>query len=151
MYRLYAWLGKTAYWAGLPLLRIILRRTNRAYVLLVSDGSVLMVKNLLGDGRWALPGGGMHANESPRDAIVRECAEELGFSPEAGTLKPVTAGTWKTHRLGFAFYIYCAGTEPIVPKVGGIEITEARWVKFSELTNRTTSAEILEAIGNATL
>lgn len=93
----------------------------------------------------------MHAAESPTDAIVRECNEELGFGPEAGTLKLVRTGVWETHRLGFTFHIYCAHIEPISPKISALEIIEARWIKIADLNHRTTSAEILKAIGNMPL
>jgi 8-oxo-dGTP diphosphatase len=35
-------------------------------------------------GRWEFPGGKVEAGESDREAVVRECREELGVAVEAG-------------------------------------------------------------------
>lgn len=51
-----------------------------AGVAVVDDGSVLLVKRAIppDEGRWALPGGHLEADEHPRTAAVRELAEETG-------------------------------------------------------------------------
>lgn len=62
------------------------RRTVRA-VLMDADGDVLLFHTRdvtmpeLGQW-WELPGGGIEAQETVRDAIVREIAEETGFRVE---------------------------------------------------------------------
>jgi ADP-ribose pyrophosphatase YjhB (NUDIX family) len=42
------------------------------------QGRVLLVRRAE-DGRWGLPGGGVQAGESWRDAAQRECLEETGW------------------------------------------------------------------------
>jgi ADP-ribose pyrophosphatase YjhB (NUDIX family) len=50
---------------------------------------------------WALPGGGIEKNETPKEAIVREIFEETGFTVEVkrlvGTYIPINRLTRHTH------------------------------------------------------
>ena len=58
-----------------------------AYALAVADGRILLVRNSARGpypGGWSLPGGGIDHGESPRDALVREVAEETGLACEVG-------------------------------------------------------------------
>ena len=52
-----------------------------AGALVDAQGRVLIAQRPAGKelaGRWEFPGGKLHANEAPRDGLVRELAEELG-------------------------------------------------------------------------
>lgn len=81
-------IGFICYWALMPLIRIYAANTKpRARVLIVHENSVLVVKNWLGAGGWALPGGGLEAGETPVEAAIREVKEELGFMIEPGALQ----------------------------------------------------------------
>lgn len=56
--------------------------TVRAYGILTEHERVLLVRASsprLDPPLWWLPGGGLEFGESPRDALVREFAEETGF------------------------------------------------------------------------
>lgn len=48
-----------------------------------TDGRVLLVRHRYGHG-WALPGGGVGANEPPHEAILRELREEVGLVESDG-------------------------------------------------------------------
>ncbi len=49
-----------------------------ARVLIVQNNKVLLVKELLGDDWWALPGGGIDHGETIEASMLREIEEELG-------------------------------------------------------------------------
>jgi 8-oxo-dGTP diphosphatase len=44
-------------------------------------------------GRWELPGGKVHADETAADALIRECREELGIVVAVGPELPIQATT----------------------------------------------------------
>ncbi len=60
-----------------------MKRSQRvgAYAVCVRDGQVLLARWTGPRGpEWTLPGGGLDHGEDPRDAAVREVAEETGYS-----------------------------------------------------------------------
>ncbi|WP_156725086.1 NUDIX hydrolase [Streptomyces apocyni] len=59
-----------------------------AYAVCVRDGRLLLARWVAADGtkRWTLPGGGLEHGEDPYDAVVREVAEETGYTVRPATL-----------------------------------------------------------------
>ena len=60
---------------------------NSAKALILGDGQVLCTRNqdLLGE-FFLLPGGGQNHGETLKEAVVRECLEEIGATVEVGNL-----------------------------------------------------------------
>ena len=72
------------------------RRVTRvsAYALCVDGDRILLCRIRPGyffgdDGGWTLPGGGLDFGESPREAVLRELAEETGLIGEIASLVDV--------------------------------------------------------------
>jgi 8-oxo-dGTP diphosphatase len=60
---------------------------------LVEQGRVLLTRRKAGthlEGAWEFPGGKVHHDEDPRDALRRELREELGIEAVAGEIVEVT-------------------------------------------------------------
>jgi 8-oxo-dGTP pyrophosphatase MutT (NUDIX family) len=139
-------LGRITHKMALPLMRPVIRRTQRVYVLIESDGEILLIKNWFGRQDWHLPGGGKKRGETIYQAAAREAREETGILLPLDGLKTLTEGTWRTDRLGFKYSILCiklkARPELALKKP---EILEARWWK-PEDTSMAMPTEIKEAI-----
>ena len=70
------------------------RRRIAAYGICHDEaGRILLVRGAVDDARgvWALPGGGVDHGEHPRQAIIREFAEETGLAAEIVALRDVVA------------------------------------------------------------
>lgn len=82
-------------------------------------------------GYWELPGGKVQADESPRDAAVRELREEVGIDAEPiHTLPTVTHQYEHAHvRLHPFICLISAGTP------SAIQVDEVRWVRPDELSD----------------
>ena len=133
-----------------------------AYALVVRDGSVLLTRNSPHGphpGVWNLPGGGIEHDEHPRDAVVRELAEETGLAAEVGDVVTVadvrlrgTAPSGRDEELHSVGIVYDAtvppGAEPRVVEVDGTT-DEAAWVPVADVGSGAvpTYAIVAEALG----
>jgi len=117
-----------------------------AYALVVRDDQILLVRNSPRGpypGGWTLPGGGIEHGESPRDALVREMAEETGLGCRVGEVLEVadshfegTAPSGRRedfHTVQIIFEAEATGTgAPRVVEVGGTS-DAAEWVDLATL------------------
>ncbi|MCX8507251.1 MAG: (deoxy)nucleoside triphosphate pyrophosphohydrolase [Alphaproteobacteria bacterium] len=82
-------------------------------------------------GKWEFPGGKIEANESPEQALIRECDEELGVQLSPTDLSPVTfiSQDYGDFHLLMPFYLCWQwhGT------ASGREGQEIKWLALDEL------------------
>ncbi len=122
-----------------------------AYALVVRDGSVLLTRNSPRGphpGLWNLPGGGLEHGEAPRDAVVREVAEETGLTCEVGEIVTVdnaalrgTAPSGRDEELHSVGIVYDATVPPAAePRVVEVDGTtdEAAWVPLPDVESGST-------------
>jgi ADP-ribose pyrophosphatase YjhB (NUDIX family) len=149
LFRTYVFADRIARRLVLPALRIYLRRTTRSYVLLRRGDEFLLLMNWLGDGKWALPGGGLKGGETPKQAVIRELEEELAIELKPKDLNFITKGRWATDRLGHYYYIYLATMSSDKFKIDGKEIVLAKWLDFKNLSLDNTPKEVLNSLNKA--
>lgn len=89
------------------------------------EDGVLLVRLNYGprDGRWALPGGLVEADETPVEAAIRETEEETGFSVELDGL----LATWMRPGFPIIVVIYRAHITAGELRVAPDEASEARF------------------------
>lgn len=60
---------------------------ERVRAIIIEDGKLLTIKRVKeNETYWVFPGGGIEDGENQRQALIRECQEELGVVVEVGEL-----------------------------------------------------------------
>lgn len=139
MQKVWQRIGTIAYWVLLPLIRVYAKNTKpRARVLILHEDKVLVVKNWLGSGGWALPGGGLEPGELPVQAAAREIAEELGITVPQNSL--IELGTHESTEDGklvskYHLFVLTLDAKPILT-LRKREIMDSAWLGIPELQQR---------------
>jgi 8-oxo-dGTP diphosphatase len=117
------------------------------------DGKVLIVRRARppAHGVYTLPGGGVEVGENLHEAVAREVREETGLMVEpvalAGYREAIVRdrdGRVERHFVILPFAVRWIAGEPALNE----ELSEAMWLRPSEMTGLTTTqglAEIVEA------
>lgn len=139
--------GRLLYWLVWPGTWLYLRWSTRTRVLVLYGEEILVVKNWLGDGRYHLPGGGLHPNELPEKGAVRELYEETGATLHEDEIMPL--GFEDYDHDGFRYkchyFAYRSHTR-LVTKMSGAEIAEISWASISTVSIHTHGPEVLRAL-----
>ena len=107
-------------------------------VVLLDGDRVLVVRRARapGVGRWTVPGGGVEAGESMREAATRELREETGLTATLGPIVEVLERIVRDPegRVQFHYLIVdLLGTAPCGTLAAASDATEARFVSLAEL------------------
>lgn len=70
------------------------------------DSKILLIREILDEGRWTLPGGWADVNESPSEAVVREVFEESGFETRVSKLLAVYDRDKQGHIPPLPYHVY---------------------------------------------
>ena len=101
---------------------------------IIEHGRVLLTQRKAGThlaGAWEFPGGKVEPGEDPRDALVRELAEELGIETTAHEIIEVTFHRYPERAVLLLFYR--AHRRPHSPEPRLIDIAGFRWASADEL------------------
>lgn len=121
---------------------------------IIRDGKVLIVRRARppASGVFTLPGGGVEAGETLRDAVVREIAEETGLVIEpvalAGHREVIVrddAGRVSRHFVILAFASRWISGEPSLND----ELAEAHWLPPEEIAGLHTTEGLAEIVAAA--
>jgi len=144
-----AWilLGQALFWLLLPAWYIYLRFSRRTRVLLVKGDKALVVKGWINDGRWSLPGGGLHGDEDPMLGAMRELIEETGIDLSSSKLTWLGQAAQRQNGLHFNYYqFWYELTDQQEPKVETLEITEAVWLPITSLNAKNAQQHVLDTL-----
>jgi 8-oxo-dGTP pyrophosphatase MutT (NUDIX family) len=145
--QLWVILGQLTFWLSWPVLLLYLRGSRRTRISLVCDTRILVVKVWLGNGKWMLPGGGLHKNEVPLAGALRELKEETGIELKPSRLSFVEERHFSSTGLRFkALFFTAKAPELYRLNPQRLEISSASWVKRSELNKSNASADVLTAL-----
>ncbi|HXF89918.1 MAG TPA: NUDIX hydrolase [Xanthobacteraceae bacterium] len=120
---------------------------------IVRGDRVLVVRRARPPGEvFTLPGGGVEAGETLREAVIREVKEETGLTIEpvalAGHREMIrrdAEGRVERHFIILAFAARWQGGEPRLNH----ELTEARWVRPGEVAGMRTTEGLADIIAAA--
>jgi ADP-ribose pyrophosphatase YjhB (NUDIX family) len=70
------------------------------------DAQILLVREVLDNHRWTLPGGWADVNETPTTAVTREVFEESGYQTQAVKLLAVYDRTHQGHTPPMPYHVY---------------------------------------------
>lgn len=70
------------------------------------DSKILLVREVMDEGRWTLPGGWADVNESPATAVEREIIEECGFETKVVKLLAAYDREKQKHQPPFPYHVY---------------------------------------------
>ena len=99
---------------------------------LVHDGRLLVQQRRYparDAGRWELPGGRVEPGEGERDAVIRECEEELGI----GVVPTGRVGTDVPLHNGMLLRVHTAEPADPTAEPRAVEHREVRWASAAEL------------------
>lgn len=102
-----------------------------------AEGRILLVQSV--EGRWQLPGGAIDPDETPEDALRRECREEANADVRPARLLAVLGGPQHRHvyangdEIGFVISVYEAELVGGDLRPDGEEIGRLGWFAPEEL------------------
>ena len=103
-----------------------------AAAVVIRDGRVLLTRRLDDQhlpGFWEFPGGKVESGESPEEAVVRECREEIGVELEVERILEVTHHQYPSKEVLLLFYLCSL----VSGEVQHIEVADHAWVRPDEL------------------
>ena len=132
-----------------------------SYAIIIRDNKIAVIKKATGGytGKYDLPGGGIEHTETPKEALYRECMEEIEGTVIKEKLLDVTSTNikWKMksdliedlHHIGI-LYIVEIKEKNIKDTPDGIDSNGGLWLEISKITKDNSSPFLwysLEKIG----
>lgn len=139
--------GILTFFLAWPAFFIYLRRMERTRILAIDDDKVLVSKNWISDGKWSLPGGGLHKGEPIVQGAIREMLEETGVELKPAQLRFLAKGTYKNYGLGFDFYCFVVRVDrPWKFKKQLHEVSDLAWMPYRELNTQNAGKDVMLAL-----
>jgi 8-oxo-dGTP diphosphatase len=100
----------------------------------VAGGRVLLTQRKRGQhlaGAWEFPGGKVEPGEDPRDALVRELAEEIGVTAIVGDPVEVTFHRYPEKSVLLLFFEAALAPESRAPSA--VDVADVKWARLEDL------------------
>jgi ADP-ribose pyrophosphatase YjhB (NUDIX family) len=113
-------------------------KTVGAGCIIEFQGDILLVRNTYGNRAWGFPGGGVKANETPKEGVMREVREEVGVILQ----DPVEIGSfvYEHNHCYDTIHVFRASVERSDFRIDPGEILEAHWMPFEEISRQGLSS-----------
>ncbi len=145
----YVWrrLGNILFWLAWPALWLYLRESMRTRILLMAEGKILVVMNWFGDGKWSLPGGGLHTGEEPHAGVLRELHEETGISLLLVDISLRETAEYYDRGLRFTCHYFVAELpDTVTVKIQKPELVDVRLITAHKLSRHMAGADVLQTL-----
>ena len=138
---------RSAYIVARPAIYLVIHNSRRSRVLVIHDGSVLLIRSDFGSRHWTLPGGGIKSSETPEVGAQRELHEEVGIEVEEHELKQIahrvkSFGPLTWPRIHLLFFVVRLSYKPALT-LQKLEVSEVQWVPLSEARSMTDIGPML--------
>lgn len=140
-------LGNFVFWLTFVGIWLVLVRSKRTRLAIFHNNELLVVKSWLGNGKWSLPGGGIHKGESATHAVIREVQEEVGINLSNKQIFHKGNLMYRQDDLRFSYDLFTADvTQKPDIHLNRREIIAAEWVDYSQLTKRNSNDDVVQAV-----
>lgn len=148
MKKAWAIFGRIMYILAWPALYLLFKGTKRTRVIVSCGDRVLFVKDWLGTGSWKLPGGGIHKNEDPTEAAIRELREETGIEVSKSELTKIDDCEINESEMPYRCFVYATkiANTKVKIKRQKMEISDIAWLnvdKYDELNISKATRQLL--------
>lgn len=121
------------------------KTTGVKVIIFNQEHKILMVRLTYYPNTWTFVGGGVNKNEQPKDAILRECEEEVGI--KLYNLEYIKTLDFNHEYKKDTLFIYKTKINDSNFEIDKREVAEARWFDLSDLPNMGKNAKrILETV-----
>jgi ADP-ribose pyrophosphatase len=147
MRRLLEKLGIIVFFLAWPAFYIYLKRSERTRIIIAEGNKVLVTRNWISDGKWSLPGGGLHQKEPILQGAQRELFEETGLRVSQEQLRYVGKQTYRNYGHTFVFHTFVARDVDMSDlRRQKHEISRTAWISPANLTERNTAQDARKAL-----
>jgi mutator protein MutT len=115
--------------------------TRGVKVLIFNEGKILMIRQTYYPNTWTFPGGGIHKCETPLNAVIRECKEEVGI--QLNNPEYIGDICFNHEYKRDTVSVYKETVSSLEVHTDWKEVAEAGWFKLDKLPNMGKNAKSL--------
>jgi 8-oxo-dGTP pyrophosphatase MutT (NUDIX family) len=139
--------GITLFWIAWPISWMNLRGSMRTRLLIVNGNYLIVTKRWIGEGKWSLPGGGLHKEEESLSGAIRELHEETKLQLTGDKLTRDSDRIYQYHGFRFNYVLFTGSVKQKLHLQHQLfELTDARWIHHKELSSKNALPDVVEAI-----